>query len=226
MKFTFSQLFERVLSIPKSLFVSLHYFPLKEALKLPIMVRYNCQLIKLRGCIKIVNGGVKTGLLSLGFHTVGIFDKKYERCSIQMEGCIKLYGKASLGQGCRICIGKEGCLSIGKNFFATANFTIICMKRILLGNDILASWDSIIMDTDFHKTINLNTNSISTNTEKIIIEDNVWIGMRCTILKGSSIPKGCIIAANSVLCKKFVQQNCLLAGNPAILKRANITIKR
>lgn len=61
MKFTFSQLFERVLSIPKSLFVSLHYFPLKEALKLPIMVRYNCQLIKLRGCIKIVNGGVKPG---------------------------------------------------------------------------------------------------------------------------------------------------------------------
>lgn len=57
MRFTFSQLFERILSIPKSLFVSLHYFPLKEALKLPIMVRYNCKLIKLSGCINIVNGG-------------------------------------------------------------------------------------------------------------------------------------------------------------------------
>ena len=115
MRFTFSQLFERILSIPKSLYVSLHYFSIKEAFKLPIMVRYNCKLIKIGGCINIVNG-VKTGILSVGFHSVGIFDKRYERCSIQIEGCMNLSGKANFGQGSRICIGKDGCLSVGENF--------------------------------------------------------------------------------------------------------------
>ena len=173
-----------------------------------------------------MGGGVKTGILSLGFHSVGIFDKKYERCSIQIEGCMELSGKAYFGQGCRICIGKDGCLSIGANFFATANLSIICMKKITLGDGVLASWESIIMDSDFHKTINLDTMANSNNTEDISIGNNVWIGMRCTILKGSSIPNGCVIAANTVICKKFVKPNCLLAGNPAILKRTNITINR
>lgn len=38
-------LLEKLLSIPKSFWVSIHYFPLTEALKLPIMVRYNTCLL-------------------------------------------------------------------------------------------------------------------------------------------------------------------------------------
>lgn len=44
---------EHIFSIPKSFYVSLKYFPFKEAIKLPIMVRYNTVLLGLNG--KIVN---------------------------------------------------------------------------------------------------------------------------------------------------------------------------
>ena len=59
MKLTFEKLF----SIPKSFWVSIHYFPFKEAIKLPILVRYNTRLIAISGLIKINKSeGVKTGI--------------------------------------------------------------------------------------------------------------------------------------------------------------------
>ena len=36
---------------------------------------------------------------------------------------------------------------------------------------------------------------------KIIVEDDVWIGARCTILSGVKLGKGCVIGAGSVVVK-------------------------
>lgn len=48
--------FEKILSIPKSLWVSSHYFPLADAIKLPIMVRYNIKLLRMKGKV-VLRGG-------------------------------------------------------------------------------------------------------------------------------------------------------------------------
>lgn len=50
-----NKILEHILSIPKSFYVSSKYFPLKDAVKLPIMVRYNTVLLGLKG--KISNSG-------------------------------------------------------------------------------------------------------------------------------------------------------------------------
>ena len=50
-----NKILEHILSIPKSFYVSLKYFSLKDAVKLPIMVRYNTVLLGLKG--KITNSG-------------------------------------------------------------------------------------------------------------------------------------------------------------------------
>jgi acetyltransferase-like isoleucine patch superfamily enzyme len=48
----------------------------------------------------------------------------------------------------------------------------------------------------------------------VIIEDNVWIGINCIILKGVKIGKNSAIAAGSVVTRS-IPANCLAAGNPA-----------
>ena len=48
---------EKILSVPKSFWVSLHFFTLRDALKLPILVRYNTKIRSLRGEIKVLGGG-------------------------------------------------------------------------------------------------------------------------------------------------------------------------
>lgn len=69
------------------------------------------------------------------------------------------------------------------------------------------------MDTDFHQ---LSRNSDNTNNDtSISIGNHVWIGCRSTILKGSDIPDGCVVGANSNVVSQFSLENSVLAGNPA-----------
>lgn len=223
MKLTFEKLF----SIPKSFWVSIHYFPFKEAIKLPILVRYNTRLIAIRGLIKINKSEkVKTGMLSIGFGNVGIFDKKYERSIWEVTGCIKLKGKAAFGHGCRLCVGKNGTLTIGCHFNNTAAMTIICQKHITFGDNVITSWNTLVMDTDWHSIVNMETNEIYPISKDIVIGNNVWLCTRSVVLKGSVIPDGCIVGANSLCSKKYTLDNSLIAGNPAEIRRKNVTMYR
>ena len=53
----------------------------------------------------------------------------------------------------------------------------------------------------------------------IVIQDNVWIGVRAIILKGVTIGEGAIVAAGSVVFND-VPSYCVAAGNPArVVKR-------
>lgn len=48
--------FEKLLSIPKSFWVSLHFFSFKDAIKLPVVVRYNTKIQSLKGAVIIKRG--------------------------------------------------------------------------------------------------------------------------------------------------------------------------
>lgn len=171
-------------------------------------------------------GGGKTAMLKIGFGEVGIFDKRYERSVIQIDGEIHLNGKCCLGQGARLCVTEKGILSFGDNYINTAAGNILCAKRISIGDDVLVSWNTTIMDTDWHHVENVITKEIFDKSREITIGSNVWIGMGATILKGSVIPKGCIIAAKAVVTKSFENENTLLVGNPAIEKKHGVTLHK
>lgn len=49
---------------------------------------------------------------------------------------------------------------------------------------------------------------------KIILEDDVWIGVGATILSGVRLGQGCIVAAGSVITKSFPPY-AIVGGNPA-----------
>ncbi len=218
-------LLEKILSIPKSFLVSWHYFPLMEALRLPIMVRYNTCLLSVNGLIELNKaGGVKMGTLSFGFGGVGIFDKKYERSIWEVNGTIKLSGRVSFGHGSRLSVGKNAVVSIGTNFSNTAAMTLVSQKRIIIGNNVTTSWNTLVMDTDWHPVINLKTQETYPVSKDIIIGNNVWLCTRSVILKGCIIPDGCIVGANSLCSKVFSLENSVIAGNPAEVRKDNVTM--
>lgn len=215
---------DKILSIPKSLWVSLHFFPFKEAIKLPVLVRYNTKCKSLKGTIGLnSNGGGKSRLV-IGFGGVGIYDKKYQRSILQIDGRIELpEGKTRLGTGAKIVVGKTGTLTFGKDFCNTAGMTIICTDNIKLGDNVLVSWETMIMDEDWHQLQNTGTGKIHEKHKPISIGNNVWICYRSTILKGTIIPNGCTVAAGAVVSGKFETQNSILAGVPAKIIRNIIT---
>jgi len=69
-----------------------------------------------------------------------------------------------------------------------------------------------ITDSDWHGIYD-RTDYVATPKE-VIIEENVWIGEKSIILKGTKIGKNSIIGAGSVVSGE-VPDNVVFAGNPA-----------
>lgn len=101
---------------------------------------------------------------------------------------------------------------------------ITCVNKVIIGNGVLTGRWVTITD-NAHGNTSYTTLRQRPSKRKVVskgdvvIEDNVWIGDKCTILPCVHIGRGCIIAANSVVTKD-VPPYCVAGGNPAkVLKR-------
>ena len=90
-----------------------------------------------------------------------------------------------------------GKLLIGNNCFFNYNDTITAHKLIEIGNYVTIGPNVCIFDHDH----SFKDGKQEFVCEKIIIEDRVWIGAGCIILKGVTIGKGSVIAAGTVVTK-------------------------
>lgn len=205
----------------KTLRLNFHYLHIKDAIKLPILVSRHLRIKSMNGSVKI-RKKISTGLIRLGFDTVGIFDNKKSRSIWELsDGEIEFFGKAEFGNGFKISVGNGGKLLFGDNFHLNAESTIICYKQITFGKNCLLSWDILIMDTDFHHIYD-NEGNIINSPRPISIGDNVWIGCRNLVLKGSEIPSGSVVGANSTVTRKFTDGDSIYFGNPAKIIKRNI----
>lgn len=82
------------------------------------------------------------------------------------------------------------------------------------------------MDSDLYLTENTITKEFYPQNSPILIGDKCWICACSVILKGSHMPSGSILSFASVLTKKYDEENVLLAGLPAVIKKHNITLKQ
>lgn len=92
-------------------------------------------------------------------------------------------------------------------------------KRIYIGDNCLISNGVEFHTTDYHSILDSNNNRTNIASD-ITIMDNVWIGLRCIILKGTLIADNNIVAAGSIVTSSFQETNCIIAGSPAkIIKK-------
>lgn len=99
-------------------------------------------------------------------------------------------------------------------------------SKIIIGKNALISNNVIMRTSDGHALFNLGEDLPYNAPQDIIIGDNVWIGTRVVILKGSTIPNNSVIGACSLVNSKFDKENIIIAGNPAKIVKQNITWKR
>ncbi len=139
-----------------------------------------------------------------------------------------LWGKYKIGKnfhaGRGVFLWARNSIQIGDNFYIGKYSIIECDAEI--GNHvILANHVSLIGRYD-HNYQQLGVpirlaSQISDRdynwkgvAQKIVIEDDVWIGLGAIILSGVTIGSGSIIAAGSVVTKD-VEPYSIYAGNPA-----------
>jgi len=90
-------------------------------------------------------------------------------------------------------------LSIGENVIMAPNVAILTLRHVT---------------ENLHVPICVQGHIGS----KVIIEDDVWIGFRATILPGIRLGKGCIIGAGAVVTKN-VPSYAVMGGVPAKIIR-------
>ena len=115
-----------------------------------------------------------------------------------------------------LCTWQPGAvLEVGDRFGMTGG-TICAAERVTIGNNVIMGANSTIIDTDFHLLYSqgrrLRVRDVG--TAPVMIEDDVFIGMNCIILKGVRIGCGSIVGAGSVITRD-VPPVTLVAGNPA-----------
>lgn len=208
-----------IASIPKTIYFNFKYFSFKDAVKMPVLISWNTYLKSCNGEVEIKEP--KTFGIKIGFGEVSIFDEKKSRSIWRVEGKVIFNGTAQIGHGSKIAVNKKGTLEFGNEFVISAESSIICREKITFGNNVLLSWETLIMDSDFHSIVDGQEIRLN-NDEKIEIGDRVWIGCRCTILKGAKIPDSSIVGAGTTVSKKFFDENTIIGGNTARILKTNI----
>lgn len=115
-----------------------------------------------------------------------------------------------------LCTWQAGAvIEIGANFGMTGG-TLCAAEQITIGNNVNIGANSTLIDTDFHPLNSelRRTDPQSASAAPILVEDDVFIGMNCLVLKGVTIGKGSVIGAGSVVTKS-VPPGVIAAGNPA-----------
>lgn len=127
------------------------------------------------------------------------------------DGLLLLTGIQTYTKSAKVYIGDE-CILNGT--------MIYCRNSVLIGKYCMFGPGTKIVDNDSHKVVASMVERRNPPISKpIVIQDNVWIGMDCLILKGVTIGENSIIAARTVITKD-VPPNVLVGGNPVrIIKR-------
>lgn len=112
-----------------------------------------------------------------------------------------------------ITLKKNAEIILGQNVGISGTI-IVAASRIKIGNNVMVGAHCTIFDTDFHNPdpkIRLNNEIIP--SRPITIEDNVFLGYNCLVLKGVTIGENAVIGANSVVINN-IPKNSIALGNP------------
>jgi acetyltransferase-like isoleucine patch superfamily enzyme len=115
---------------------------------------------------------------------------------------------------------REGAvLEVGENF-AMSGGSICAAGHVSIGNNVAIGANTTIVDTDFHPLDPQKRREARAAGAilPVIIEDDVFIGMNCLVLKGVTIGRRSVIGAGSVV-NKSVPPGVVAAGNPARVVR-------
>lgn len=133
---------------------------------------------------------------------------------LTLKGCY-------ISEGTFIIAAQKAKLEI-ENTFIGRNCLISSNRRITIKNDCLIA--EMVVIRDHNHNYNLNDEiiaSLGNDLGEIIIENNVWVGAKATILKNTIIGKNSVIGAHS-LVNTNIDSNSFFAGIPAKRIKPNL----
>jgi acetyltransferase-like isoleucine patch superfamily enzyme len=129
-------------------------------------------------------------------------------------------GRLDIGDGCvfrgiptavELSVGSNAELVIGKKCIINSGASIAATGSIRLGDRVLVGPGVMVNDTSYH---DLYERHVIPPPNPVIIEDDVWIGAKASILPGVTIGRGAVVSAHA-LVNRNVEPFTIVSGVPA-----------
>jgi len=193
-----------------------HAFHLyKDSIKVLLFNQIIILLCKIKG----VNPGK-----NIQFNGMPII-RRYPNSSIIIgNNCIINSAKNSISIGltlpCAFITSTAKAKIIIGNNTGVSGLKISARSKVKIGNNVLIGSACTILDNDGHHSNLKKREKDIIPSRPVIIEDNVFIGLQCVILKGVKIGRNSVIGAGSVVTND-IPENSIALGNPCkvIIKR-------
>lgn len=202
------------------------YFCLRFLQSLPFRWRYRKTFVFGENCIiskcKVHNASGGKVIVGKNVKLYGcLFHFESKENKVEIKDNVSLFQVEFIGRA-------EGnnLIQIGKNT-TTGSCQIEASEgtSVYIGEDCMFSHNIKIWAASHHSILNSTGQRINP-AESIKIGSHCWIGHSSFILKGSIVPDGSIVGANSLYTGKYTDVNSVYAGSPARKIKENIAWTR
>jgi len=141
---------------------------------------------------------------------------------VRIEGNVQINNGGSIHLGERVRIRGThlpvelgampgGVLEIGDRTYINSGASLCAQQSVKIGARCAIGNLALVMDTDFHS---IEDHMQPGEARPVVIEDDVWLAARVTVLKGVTIGRGAVVAAGAVVTRD-VPPHTLVGGVPA-----------
>jgi acetyltransferase-like isoleucine patch superfamily enzyme len=141
---------------------------------------------------------------------------------IRVSGKLKIanWGSLTIGDDCTfrapvtpidIFVGPDANLSVGNGVRFHSGDTISALMRVEIGDRVQIGPHVSIHDNAFH---DLYDRAKTPESEPVIVEDDVWLASKCTLLPGVRIGRGAVVGAHALVTAD-VEPFTVVGGVPA-----------
>lgn len=210
---------ENRLQFWKTLYFCFRTMPFRFAIKTPVWIYGKISFYNLSGKVLPLNGI----LVHSGMVKIGLMDQTRsisDRSSITLTGIFQYGSNITIRQGAKWNIGGE--LIICDGCMLADNVSLFVSTRCLIEDNCVLAFNCMLMDSDVHYMIDVQTHEINNNNSPIRIGRGSWVGNYTMIKKGGILPTFTIVAGPySSIGKDYAKMNlpkyAIIGGNPAKL---------
>lgn len=110
-----------------------------------------------------------------------------------------------------LAVGRGGLLQIGDDSVLNYGVSVGAMRSVTIGSRVRIGPYVMIIDTEFHS---IYDRKLMPEPRPVVIEDDVWLGAKSSVLPGVRIGRGSIVGVSSVVGSD-VPAFTMVAGVPA-----------
>jgi acetyltransferase-like isoleucine patch superfamily enzyme len=174
----------------------------------------NCYILPIRGTRIELHKTAKIVLHANLHLNVNKYPHSKAECYLRLrEGAeMVVNGSVSLFYNATIEVHGRGRFAIGQSSI-NSGAVIICAYKMTIGSGCLIARYAMISDSDHHRTFDDN-GRVTNYPKEVVIGDNVWLGIKSTVMRGSRIKSGSVVGADSLIMGK-IKEHTLMMNEPA-----------